>query len=266
VAVGGRGSPLLLLHGYPQSGEIWRVVAPALGQHNRVIIPDLPGMGLSDTAAGPHRLTSAAADIGALLDVLGAPQVSVVGHDWGGAVAATLALSQRSRVDRLVFIESAVAGAGFEQIWRFDSPNPKLAFIPFLLMEGVAEALVAGREGIFLHHLWDSFTSDKVNAPFEAWAPYIEAIRQPGRFTAGAQYYRAVYRSAEDTRQLLTQGKLSIPVLPIAGEQGIGPANETMAQNFASQVRPGLVLPRTGHFVAEERPDALLDALRSFLI
>jgi pimeloyl-ACP methyl ester carboxylesterase len=266
VAVGGQGAPVLLLHGYPQSGEIWRKIARDLASGHHVIIPDLPGMGLSGPAPSPQSLLATAGVIAALLDALRIErQVAVVGHDWGGAVGATLALARRERVSRLAFIESALAGAGFEAVWRFDAPNPKLAFIPFLLMEGTAEALVAGREDVFLHALWDTFTGDKSAAPFEDWAPFVAAIRQPGAFTASASYYRSIYQSAEDTRRFLDAGKLTIPVLPIGGGLSFGDAVAAMARNFAGDVGAALVLPGVGHFVPEERPAALRDALRTFL-
>jgi pimeloyl-ACP methyl ester carboxylesterase len=222
-------------------------------------------MGLSDPGTTPHLLATAAEDVAAVLASLGVQQAAIVGHDWGGAVGATLALSHRDAANRLVFIESALAGAGFEQFWRFDAPNPALTFIPFLLMGAAAEALTAGREEVFLHHLWDTFTADKAAAPFEAWAPYVAALRRPGQFSAAADYYRCAYRSAEDTKRLLAAAKLAVPVLPIAGALSLGAANEEMAKNFAADVRPGLVLEGAGHFVPEERPREVLAALQSFL-
>jgi pimeloyl-ACP methyl ester carboxylesterase len=265
VALAGKGPPVVLLHGYPQSGEIWRHIAPVVARDHQVIVADLPGMGLSDAGQSPHTVLAAAEAIDALLQTLGIARAAVVGHDWGGAVSATLALAHRDRVSRLVFIESALAGAGFLSVWRFDRPNPKLTFIPFLLMQGTSEALVAGREETFLHHLWETFTGDKAAAPFADWAPYVAALRIPGRFTAAADYYRSAYASAEDTRRLLAAGKLAIPVLPIAGAQSLGSANEAMARNFAADVRPGLVLPGVGHFAAEERAAEVSAALRAFL-
>lgn len=265
VAMGGAGQPLLLLHGYPQSGEIWRKIAPDLAREHRLIIPDLPGMGCSDPGARPHTLLAATQAIENLLESAGVSQAAVVGHDWGGAVGATLALAHPARVTRLVFIESAVAGAGFEALWRFDTPNSTLAFIPFLLLQGVAEALVAGREQVFLHHLWETFTADKTAAPFEDWTPYLASMRRPEIFTSSADYYRSAYQSAKDSQRLLAAGKLAIPVLPVGGERSFGAHVESMARNFASNVEPGMVCTGAGHFVPEERPDELRDAIRQFL-
>src|SRR5580658_4629473 len=100
VAAGGQGSPVVLLHGYPQSGEIWRGIAPTLALRHLVIIPDLRGMGLSDPGTEPHRLVTAAEDVNAVLAAFGVKQAAIVGHDWGGAVGATLALSHREVASR----------------------------------------------------------------------------------------------------------------------------------------------------------------------
>src|SRR5947209_4827051 len=92
VAEGGSGRPLVLLHGYPQSGEIWRAVSARLAQHRRVVIPDLRGMGLSAIATDGYELPDLAEDIHQLVTALGFSDVDVIGHDWGAAVGAAYAL------------------------------------------------------------------------------------------------------------------------------------------------------------------------------
>src|SRR5579859_3302300 len=114
VATAGKGSPVILLHGYPQSGEIWRRVASELAKERQVVIPDLPGMGLSDIKQHGYDLLSIAEDIHAVAAGLGLKEVDLIGHDWGGAVAAVYALRYRQEVRRLTFVESALGGAGFE--------------------------------------------------------------------------------------------------------------------------------------------------------
>ena len=116
VASAGKGQPVILLHGYPQSGEVWRRVAPELAKERRVIVPDLPGMGLSDIKQRGYDLLSIAEDIHTAASAFGLKDVDLIGHDWGGAVAVVYALRYRSDVRRLTFIESAVGGAGFENV------------------------------------------------------------------------------------------------------------------------------------------------------
>jgi pimeloyl-ACP methyl ester carboxylesterase len=265
VARAGKGRPLILLHGYPQSGEIWRQVASKLAQERMVIIPDLPGMGLSDVKQGGYDLPSVSEDIHVLASTLGLKEVDVAGHDWGAAVAAVYALRYRQEVKKLVFIESAVGGAGFERVWVFSQPNPAMTFIPFLLAENLSEALVAGREEIFLRHLWQTFTYNKTALPFEDWWPYVEATKRPGLFHASAGYYRSVYGAANSVRDLIASGKLTIPVLSISGGASLGAAQRTFVEAFAENIVRHIVIPKAGHFVPEEQPEALLEELKSFL-
>ena len=265
VARGGTGCPLILLHGYPQSGEVWRKVAARLAEGRMVVIPDLPGMGLSDVKDGGYDLPSVAEDIHALASGLGLKEVDVVGHDWGGAVAAIYALRYRQEVKSLAFIESAVGGAGFESVWVFSQPNPAMTFIPFLLTENLSEALVAGREEILLRHLWQMFTYNKTALPFEDWRPYVEAMKRPRLFHASAGYYRSVYDAVDRVRELIAGGKLTIPVLSISGEASLGAAQRSFVEAFAENIARHVTVPKAGHFVPEEQPEALLEELKTFL-
>jgi pimeloyl-ACP methyl ester carboxylesterase len=269
IAESGQGEPIMLLHGYPQSGEIWRLIAEQLAKDHHVIIPDLRGMGLSEATTDGYELPNIAEDLHEIASILGYKAVSVIGHDWGGASGAVYALRYPKEVSKLAFIESALPGAGFEEMWTFAKPNGLFTFIPFLLMgeedlesDSTAE-LIAGREEIFLEHLWRSFTGDPAKAPFIQWQPYIEAMRRPGVARSAASYYRSAYRSADAVRAL-TKTKLAIPVLSIAGEKGIGEMHQKLVEAFAGNVSATIV-PGAGHFVAEERPQELLSALQKFL-
>ena len=270
VAEAGKGDLVILLHGYPQSGEIWRSIAPELAKTHHVVIADLRGMGLSEVTQDGYDLSNVAEDIHQLSLSMGYAKAKVVGHDWGAAVGAVYALRYRDEVTKLGFLESVLTGGGFEDLWTFAKPNEGLAFIPFLLMGGpdtahdTAASLIQGREEIFLHHLWSGFTGDKKAAPFANWKPYVKALARPGVARAGASYYRSAYRSAEQVRTLDAR-KLEIPVLSIAGEKGIGAAQEAFVKVFASNVTAAIVVPAAGHFVAEERPIEVAAALRGFL-
>jgi pimeloyl-ACP methyl ester carboxylesterase len=270
LAEGGHGDPVFLLHGYPQSGEAWRYIAPELARTHRVIIPDLRGMGLSEATRSGYDLQNVAEDIHQIAHAMGLAKVDVVGHDWGAAVGAVYAMLYRSEVKKLAFLESALAGAGFEDLWTFSKRNDALTFIPFLLMGesdsagDTTAALIQGRESIYLHHLWELFTGDKSAAPFSGWAPYVAAMSRPGIGVSSSSYYRSGYHSADQVRGLIAQ-KLEIPVLAIAGEKGIGKNHEALVRAFAANLRGNLILPGAGHFLAEERPAQVSVALQTFL-
>jgi pimeloyl-ACP methyl ester carboxylesterase/heme-degrading monooxygenase HmoA len=264
VVSGGEGTPLVLLHGYPQSGEIWRFVAPELAKKHRVVIPDLPGMGLSAIANNGFDLPNVADDMNQLISKLGLTEVAVAGHDWGAAVGAVWALRHRADLRRFAFIESAVGGAGFESIWNFDRANPAMTFIPFLLSDPLAESLIVGREEIFLHHLWNTFTYNKDRVPFDAWQPYIDAMKRPGLIRSSASFYRSVYAAVGRIREMIGTGKLTIPVLSISGEASFGASQKGFVEAFASNIVKHAIVGNSGHFVAEEQPEALLAEFRAF--
>jgi pimeloyl-ACP methyl ester carboxylesterase len=171
----------------------------------------------------------------------------------------------------LAFLESALAGAGFEDLWNFSKPNAVFTFVPFLLMgesdssEDTTTALLKGRESIYLHHLWATFTGDKQAAPFAGWAPYVAAMARPDVARSSSCYYRAVYTTAEQVRTLVALKKLEIPVLAIAGEKGIGANHEALVRAFASNLRGNIIIRGAGHFLAEERPNEITAALKTLL-
>ena len=165
----------------------------------------------------------------------------------------------------MTFIESALGGAGFENAWVFNAPNPAMTFIPFLLTESLSEELVAGREEIWLHHLWQTFTHNKEGVPFTEWRPYLQAMQRPGIFRSSGEYYRAVYGAAGKVRELIAAGKLTVPLLSISGEASLGAAQLTFVEAFAGNITRHVVIPGSGHFVPEEQPQALLSELENFL-
>jgi pimeloyl-ACP methyl ester carboxylesterase/heme-degrading monooxygenase HmoA len=270
VAEAGQGDAVLLLHGYPQSGEAWRFVAPDIAKNHRVVIPDLRGTGLSEAAKGGYDLSNIAEDLHQLVVSLNLSKIKVVGHDWGGAAGAVYAMRYRNEVTHLAFLESALAGAGFETLWNFSQPNGVFTFIPFLLMSesdsqlDTTAELLKGRESIFLRHLWATFTADKTSAPFEGWSAYVEAMARPGIAASSSSYYRSAYKSADQVRELAKE-KLTIPVLAIAGKEGIGSNHEALVRAFSSNLVDNILIAGAGHFVAEERPLELTETLRRFL-
>ena len=264
VVSGGSGSPIVLLHGYPQSGEIWRFVAPELAKTHQVIIPDLRGMGLSGITNDGYDLPNLADDLHHLIAKFGHSRAALAGHDWGGAAGASWALHHRADITRFSFIESAVGGAGFESMWVFDRPNRAMTFIPFLLAEPLPESLIVGREDVFLQHLWKTFTHNKGRVPFESWQPYADAMKRPGLIRSSASFYRSVYGGADRMRALIASGKLAIPVLSISGQFSFGTAQRGFVEAFASNIVGDVVVENSGYFVAEEQPERLMAEFRNF--
>jgi pimeloyl-ACP methyl ester carboxylesterase len=108
----GSGPPLVLLHGLGDSHRTWRRVAPRLGRHFRVLMPDLPGHGLSGRPDAPYTLEWYARTMASWLDQVGLERAHVIGHSFGGGVAQWMLLDHRARIDRMALV--AAGGLGDE--------------------------------------------------------------------------------------------------------------------------------------------------------
>jgi pimeloyl-ACP methyl ester carboxylesterase len=135
----GTGAPVVLLHGWPETGYAWRYIAPRLiGAGYQVIVPDLRGLGNSSRSAGGYDRQTMAEDVRRLVrERLHLGPVLLVGHDWGGSTAAAWASAHPNEVRRLVVIEAQPRGP-------WSQPEPR--FYSFHRAPGFAEAMTAGRE------------------------------------------------------------------------------------------------------------------------
>lgn len=180
VAEHGRGTPVLLVHGWPDSGELWRHQVPALvAAGYRVIVPDMRGFGRSGrpAAVADYALRQAVADLTGLLDELGVRAAHVVGHDWGAAVGWLTAILAPDRVRRLVAISvphplAPVTLRQREMAW----------YQLFFQFEGVAEASLQADDWALLREL-SRGDGDQ--------ARYLADLSRPGALTASLNWYRA---------------------------------------------------------------------------
>jgi pimeloyl-ACP methyl ester carboxylesterase len=175
------GRPVLLLHGFPDSGRLWSRQVDALSAAgHRVIVPDQRGYGLSDKPTGvdDYNIILLAADVAAILDQVGVDKAAVVGHDWGAAVAWTAAALAPDRVDRLVALSVghplAFGAAGLGQ-------REKSWYMLLFQFEGIAEQWLSADD-------WANFRSWGRHPDADAVIAELEAN---GSLTPGLNWYRA---------------------------------------------------------------------------
>jgi pimeloyl-ACP methyl ester carboxylesterase len=255
----GKGSPLILLHGYAETSRMWKPIMPLLAERFTVIAPDLPGIGDSAIPADGLDMKTAAIRIHTLARSLGVGKTRVVGHDIGLMVAYAYAAQYPAEVEKLVLMDAFLPGVGqWEAVYndpglwhfRFNGPTP--------------EALVQGRERIYFEHFWNDFAADKTRSIPEAdRKAYAEAYARPGRMRAGWAYFVSFQQAARDFARL-SQTRLTMPVLVIGGEKALGEVLGQQTKLVASDVTV-VVLKDTGHWVLEERPKETTDALLKFL-
>jgi pimeloyl-ACP methyl ester carboxylesterase len=257
VQVGGSGSPVVLLHGYAESGDMWGPLAADLAKHHTVIVPDLRGLGRSSRPAEGYDKKTEARDIRAVVEALGFDQAAVVGHDLGGIVAYAYAAQYPAKVTRLVFMEAPIPGVGpwgdvvtMPALWHWNFGGPDM------------ERLVQGRERIYFDHFW-RFAADPSKIEDETRDHYAAQYAAPGAMRAGFAQFAAFAQDAKDNA-VLGHSKLTMPVLAVGGEKAFGAYVGAFMRNVALDVRE-VVMPDTGHWLMEENPAATVALVRDFI-
>ncbi|GCE07741.1 alpha/beta fold hydrolase [Dictyobacter aurantiacus] len=256
--IGGQGSPVLLLHGWPQTWYAWRKIMPALAEKYTVIAPDSRGIGDSERTDSGYDASTLAEDTFSLVRSLGFQQVFLVGHDLGVLTAYAYAARYREAVQRLVILDSPVEGFGSEdfvtklKIWHFGL---------FQAPRNLAESLAEGREHILLQWF---FSRARNSAAFtqEDIDEYVRCYSGRDALRAGFEYYRSFSSNAQLFKEY-SKEKLRIPTLALGGEySGAGWPFYSLAQ-LAENVSSGII-SQCGHYIAEEQPEELLQRLNAF--
>jgi len=257
--IGGSGTPIVLLHGYTQTGHMWHPIVPSLAPHHTVIVPDLPGAGGSSKPEAGYDKKTLALDIHALVTSLGFDRVIIVGHDIGLMVAYAYAAQFPQATERVVLMDAFLPGVGsWKDVWLLRD------LWHFHFYGDVPLALVQGRERIYFEHFWNDFAADPRNSVPEADRRiYAKAYAQTGGMRAGFEYFRAFERDAQDFAQM-AKTRLAMPLLVLTGEKASGNLLIDQAEQVAIDVR-GEVIKGSGHLLMEEAPAVVFPAISGFV-
>jgi pimeloyl-ACP methyl ester carboxylesterase len=254
----GDGTPVVLLHGFPDSSDVWRNQIPALvGAGFRVIAPDLRGFGESDMPqeVDAYRITTIANDVVSILDAFQVERAHIVGHDWGAGVAWVVAGLHANRVDRLVTMSvghpNTQGDPSIEQ-------REKSWYMLWFQFEGLAENVLP-RDDWKLLREWTRGDGDLTR--------YIEDLARPGALRAGLNWYRA---NVPPTRELGPKRdfpKIAAPTLGIwsSGDHYLleGPMVRS-SQHVTGDFRYERV-ENASHWLQLDAPDRVNELLLDFL-
>ena len=270
---GGDGPPLLMVHGNPQTHAMWHAVAPRLAETYTVVCPDLRGYGGSHKPPAtadhaPYAKRAMAQDLVDLMAALGHDRFRLVGHDRGARVSHRLAIDHPDRVERLAVLDIVPTIEHFERadmafamgyyhwFW-FAQPHP----FPETVISAAPEAW-------FRAHTNREPKDDGFFHP-DAFADYLAAARNPEMIRGMCEDYRAAATiDLEHDRASREAGdRIRCPLLTMWGTKGkIGQWYDPVA--IWTQYCDGPVTSQaidTGHYLAEEDPEATLAALVPFL-
>jgi len=259
--IGGQGDPVVLLHGWPETWYAWRHVMPALAQNYTVIAPDLRGLGDSSKPPTGYDGKTVAEDIHQLVTQLGFNTIFLVGHDIGTWVAYPYAAENPTEVEKLVIME--VPPPGF-----WPPPVPLPWWFSFHQTPDVPEALVQGKEMEYLSWFYHNLALNPAAITQEDINEYVSRYSAPGGMRAGFEYYRAFPEDAIQN-QNYSQTKLTMPVLALGAAYipafgGISNPTAVLGMQQSAENVTGIIVPNSGHFIAEEQPQFVINQLSDF--
>ncbi|MCW2921361.1 MAG: putative hydrolase or acyltransferase of alpha/beta superfamily [Thermoleophilia bacterium] len=259
-AEAGTGEPLVLLHGFPQNWYMWRDVIPELSRHYRVIAPDLRGSGWTDAPATGYGKEQLADEVASFMDAVGAPRARVMGHDMGGYIGFLLGMRHPEKVERYLALNIATpwpTRRALPDAWR-------LAYQPVLAAPVLGAALL--RSKTFIRSMLT------IPSTHDRWSPqdiemFAAPRRDPARAAAGSAMYRTFLMSEllPWARGAHTSTRLEPKTLLLVGEHdpvirpNVVAGYEAHARDMQAEF-----IPDAGHFLAEERPDTVVERALAF--
>ena len=236
---------------------------PRLAAHYTVLAPDLRSFVDPDRPETGYDKPTVAEDVHQLVHHLGLGPINPFSHDVGMMVGHAYACAYSSEVKRLMLMEAALPELGLEKLYDADK-YPRMYHLPLLeAPNGLAEALIAGREAMFVRHFLRQQAYNTAALEEDVLAGYAERLAAPGALRAGIAYFRAHKIDAEHNREN-AKTKLPMPVLTVAGTASFGADLEGEIRPLAQNMR-AVMIEECGHYLAEEQPQRLLDELLSFL-
>ncbi len=266
---GGSGSPLLLLHGYPQTQVIWHQVAPQLARHFHVICPDLRGYGdSSKPASTPDHSTyskrAMAQDMVEVMQALGYSEFSVAGHDRGARVAHRMALDYPAKITKACVMDIAPT---YHMFKTTDQSFATGYYHWFFLIQpdGLPEHMIGCDPEYYLREKLKRWGAPGAVFADEAVAEYVRCFSQPEAIHASCEDYRAAASidMRHDEQDMDT--KIACPLLVLWGAKGF--VNRTYDLLSVWRERAFNVQGRAlecGHFLPEEVPETVADELMQF--
>ncbi|PWU59181.1 alpha/beta hydrolase [Micromonospora globispora] len=268
VAVGGAGSPIVLLHGFPQTHLMWRHVAVDLAADHTVICPDLRGYGASDKPdardADTYSKRTMAADIVTLASKLGHERFALAGHDRGALVAIRAGLDHPATITHLATLDVLPT----LDMWDIlHGSTAAVAFHLYLMAQppGLPEQMISASADVFFGYFLDAWAQNPQAIPADLRAEYLKASREAVPSIVADYRASAGIDIEHDQVDRAAGNRLSMPVTVVQQDWGAALGYDAAAlwRTWAADLEHRTT--SAGHFMAEEAPDEIIKVLRSLL-
>jgi pimeloyl-ACP methyl ester carboxylesterase len=262
VTAGANGSPILLVHGFPETWWTFHKLIPLLARTHRVIAVDLPGFGDSTHAEGDYHSATVAQTLHALIGHLRLGAVHITAQDVSGATVFRLASTHPDDILSFTAIETGLPGFGWEAL--ADVTHGGAWHIGAIAAPGIAELLFTGRERDYIGGIsLPALTAVQGSITDADVDEFVRAYSAPHGFRGATGLYQSLLAEGAELRALSETAPLRAPVLAV-GAGGGDFTSATMSRAVTGNVR-SVRLDGVGHYAALEAPDRLSAALLHFV-
>jgi pimeloyl-ACP methyl ester carboxylesterase len=255
--IGGHGTPLMLVHGFPQNWYMWNRLLPELSKHFTIIVPDLRGVGESDKPQGGYDKKNMAVDLHELVKKLGYKKIDIAGHDIGMMVAYAYAAQFPNEVNKLALLDALIVGV--EPVW---SEVKAQAWWFGFFSQPHSAAVAEGRMNLFLQDFFPMVSFVQNSFTPQEKAEFTRAYSVKGATTASFLWF--VFDQDFKDNQEFRKNKLAMPVLAMASDH-FAPFLGEHVRLVASNVKDCLITA-SGHWIVQERTEQVQKGLLEFFM
>jgi len=269
----GEGPLIVFLHGFPEFWRSWKNQISFFSKKFKVVALDMRGYGETErpVKVGEYRIEKLARDVTELIDSLGQKKATVVGHDWGGAVAWATAMMNPSFVEKLIVMNAPHPAIVQRNAFRNYAQMQKSWYMFFFLLEKAPEKVLSSNNFEILKHMFEISIKRKDRFSLSDIEEYVSSWSKEGGITGGLNYYRANLNEEfwGNLGESIPFPKINIPTLQIWAEDDMFLGKELTegTKEFVVDAPFSLnVIPNCGHWVQQEAPEEVNQIMEEFLL
>jgi pimeloyl-ACP methyl ester carboxylesterase len=267
----GEGPLIVFLHGFPEFWRSWKHQISFFSKKFKVVALDMRGYGETErpVEVGEYRIEKLVRDVTELINSLGQKKATVVGHDWGGAVAWITAMMNPSVVEKLIVMDAPHPAIVQRNAFRNYAQMQKSWYMFFFLLEKAPEKVLSRNNFEILKHIFEISIKRKDRFSSSDIDEYVSSWGKEGGITGGLNYYRANLNEEfwGNLGESIPFLKIKIPMLQIWGEDDIFLGKELAegTKEFVDAPFSLKVISNCGHWVQQEAPEEVNQIMEEFL-